>query len=127
MNPNNVKMIERILNLMEEQGVKQTFIEGLLNSYRGKITEWKKGKSTPTVAELQIIADFFDVPLDYLLLKTDERSPQYQQFTVNDVKVVARIQGNLPKEDSDELYRIINENFDRFMSSRQNSQPEQIS
>ena len=127
MSSSSMNTVERTLMLMDERGVKQTFIEGLLNSYRGKITEWKKGKSTPTHAELQIIADFFDVSLDYLLNKTDERSPQFQQFTVNDVKVLARVQGNLPKEDADELYRLINENFDKFMSQRQNSQKEQNS
>jgi len=104
--------------LMEERGVKQTFVEGLLNGYRGKITEWKKGKSTPTNAELQIIASFFDVSIDYLLHKTDERNPPFHQFSRDDVKVVARVHGNLAKEDADELYRLINENFDKFMSER---------
>lgn|GEM_PF-1274859 len=121
-----MKTIERILKLMEEHGVKQTFIESLLNGYRGKVTEWKKGKSTPSSSELEIIADFFDVSLDYLLQKTDERNSPFHQFTNNDVKVVARIQGNLPKEDADELYKLINENFDKFMSERsQYTQPEQ--
>ena len=110
--------VERILSLMEEGGVKQTFIEGLLDSYRGKITEWKKGKSTPTAPELQIIADFFDVTIDYLLCKTNERKSPFHQFSQDNVKVVARIQGNLPKKDSDELYKIINENFDKFMLER---------
>ena len=118
MSSSSAKIVERIITLMEERGVKQTFIEGLLNGYRGKFTEWKKGKSTPTDAELQIVADFFDVSLDYLLCKTDERSSSFQQFTKDDVKVVARIHGNLPKEDSDELYKLINDNFDKFMSER---------
>ncbi|MCL2617859.1 MAG: helix-turn-helix domain-containing protein [Defluviitaleaceae bacterium] len=118
MDNGNETMVDRISMLMEERGVKQSFIEGLLNGYRGKITEWKKGKSTPTVLEVNIIADFFDVTPDYLMCRTDERNEPFQQFAKDDVKVVARIQGNLPKEDADELYRLINENFDKFMASR---------
>ena len=104
--------------LMEERGVKQTFIEGLLDGYRGKVTEWKKGKSTPTNAELQIIADFFHVSTEYLLCRTEERNSSFYQFSKDDVKVVARIQGNLPREDADELYKIINENIGKFIDER---------
>jgi len=113
-----MKTIERILMLMEERGVKQTFIEGLLDGYRGKVTEWKKGKSTPTNAELQIIADFFHVSTEYLLCRTEERNSSFYQFSKDDVKVVARIQGNLPREDADELYKIINENIGKFIDER---------
>ena len=125
MTSNNTMTVDRIMMLMEERGVKQTYIEGLLNGYRGKVTEWKKGKSTPTNAELQIIADFFDVSVDYLQCKTEERNSPLYQFSKDNVKVVARIQGNLAKEDAEELYKLINDNFDKFMLERKHrAQPE---
>ena len=30
-------------------------------------SDWKKGKSKPKVDKLQILADYFEVPLDYFL------------------------------------------------------------
>lgn len=34
---------------------------------------WKKGKSNPKVDKLQILANYFDVPLEYFL--KDEKQP----------------------------------------------------
>ena len=118
MNPNKATSVERVLNLIEERGIKQAFIEGLLDGYRGKLTEWKKGKSSPTLSELQIIASFFDVPIGYLLGNTEEHSTSTRIFSERGVQMSVRVQGNLPKEDAENLYSSINESFSQFMLER---------
>lgn len=59
--------VERILHLAKEKGVKQSFINDLIGGYRGKVTEWKKGKSSPTKEEIHVIAEFFGVTDEYLI------------------------------------------------------------
>lgn len=64
--------IDRILTLAKEKGIKQSFLNNLIGGYRGKITDWKNGKSSPSNKDLEIIAEFFGVSTDYLLGKTDD-------------------------------------------------------
>jgi len=116
MNSNSAKSVEIVLELIEERGIKQAFIEGLLDGYRGKLTEWKKGKSSPTLAELNIIANYFDVSVDYLLGRTDERNTPFQIFSESGVQLTVRAQGNISNEDATHLYKIISESFSKFIS-----------
>jgi len=116
MNSNSAKSVEIVLELIEERGVKQAFIEGLLDGYRGKLTEWKKGKSSPTLSELKIIAAYFDVSVDYLLGNTNERNTASQVFSAGGVQLTARVQGNISNKDTENLYKVINESFSKFIS-----------
>jgi len=116
MNSNSAKSVETVLELIEERGVKQAFVEGLLDGYRGKLTEWKKGKSSPTLPELKIIADYFDVSVDYLLGNTSERNTPFQVFSTGGVQLTTRVQGNISGKDAENLYKIINESFSKFIS-----------
>lgn len=66
--------IDRLLSLAKEKGVKQAFISELIGGYRGKVTDWKNKKSSPSDEELRIIADYFSISVDYLCGATDEPS-----------------------------------------------------
>ena len=68
-----MRTIDRILELASERGIKQKFINELVNGYRGKVTEWKNGKSTPSDEELIIIAEFFQVSVAYLKGETNKK------------------------------------------------------
>jgi transcriptional regulator with XRE-family HTH domain len=57
--------VGKILKLAKERGVKQSHLNDLIGGYRGKITEWKNGKSSPTEHELKILSDFFHVPYEF--------------------------------------------------------------
>lgn len=69
-------MLERMLFLLKKQGKKQSYIEEKLGSYRGKVTEWKNGKSSPTNEEIKVIAELLDTTEAYLLGETDDPSPR---------------------------------------------------
>lgn len=59
--------VQRIIELMKQHDLtakKFTSEAGLSSS---AITEWKKGKSKPSAKNLQKVADYFDVSIDYLL------------------------------------------------------------
>jgi hypothetical protein len=47
-----------ILNLAKEKGIKLTYLSELIGGYRGKLTEWKNGKTTLSEREEKIITDY---------------------------------------------------------------------
>ncbi len=49
---------EEILEQIKKRGVKKSFLCDLIGGYRGKLTEWEKGKTTLTEQELEIIINY---------------------------------------------------------------------
>ena len=43
---NNKLSKEEILTLVDEKGIKLSHLNSLIGGYRGKLTDWKKGKTT---------------------------------------------------------------------------------
>ena len=63
--------MHRIIELMEERGLKQSEIMKVCNVGQSTISMWKKG-ATPNVQTLMILADYFQVSIDYLLGREDD-------------------------------------------------------
>lgn len=96
--------IDRILQLAKERGIKQTYLNSLIGGYRGKITDWKNGKSTPNENELKIIADYFNVSVDYLKGKTDTKKELDTTEGIKpEVLELAKMMASLPDDD----YRVV--------------------
>ena len=67
--------LDKILSLLTEKGIQQkTFAENI-GVTKHTITDWKNGRSISYMKYIDKIADFFDVSADYLLEKTDDKSP----------------------------------------------------
>ena len=67
--------LDKILSLLTEKGIQQkTFAENI-GVTKHTITDWKNGRSKSYKKYIEKIADFFDVSADYLLEKTDDKSP----------------------------------------------------
>ena len=67
--------LDKILSLLTEKGIQQkTFAENI-GVAKHTITDWKNGRSKSYMKYIDKIADFFDVSADYLLEKTDDKSP----------------------------------------------------
>ena len=64
-------MIEKILELMKSQNVTAAKLTKETNLPNSAITEWKKGKSKPSLDAIVKIADYFNVSVDYILDRTD--------------------------------------------------------
>lgn len=60
-------MIEKILELMKSQNVTAAKLTKETNLPNSAITEWKKGKSKPSLDAIVKIADYFNVSVDYIL------------------------------------------------------------
>jgi transcriptional regulator with XRE-family HTH domain len=60
-------VVEKILLLMEQQGVSGTALTSALGISSSSVTEWKKGKINPSVEAIVKVAKYFNVTTDYLL------------------------------------------------------------
>lgn len=54
----NKKTKEEILEQIKKRGIKKSFLCDLIGGYRGKLTEWEKGKTTLTEQELDTIVNY---------------------------------------------------------------------
>lgn len=52
---------EEILTLAKEKGIKLSYLNNLIGGYRGKMTDWKNGKTTLTNDELTVITKYLSV------------------------------------------------------------------
>lgn len=62
---------ERLKLLREEKGYTQEELSKKLNITRQSISNYEKNKRTPDYETIELIADFFNVDLDYLYGRTD--------------------------------------------------------
>lgn len=60
-------MYDKFEQLCQERGVTPYVVAKTTNIQQSTFTHWKQGKYTPKVDKLMKIADFFEVPLEYLL------------------------------------------------------------
>lgn len=56
----------RFKELRLEKGISQIEIAKMLNMSKMAISHWEKGNSEPCIEQLKILANFFDVSIDYL-------------------------------------------------------------
>ncbi|MDO5397876.1 MAG: helix-turn-helix transcriptional regulator [bacterium] len=78
-------VVNKILTLAKQKGIKQSFLNQLIGGYRGKLTDWKNGKSSPSQQDIIKIAEYFNVSVDYLLnedeiITTNKSSAQEELF-----------------------------------------------
>lgn len=88
---------ERFYELCEKRQKKPLQIVTELNIASGSITKWKNG-SIPSGTNLCLIADYFNVSIDYLLGRTNIKSIGYE-----DSNLVQKIYDSLLKEKNGEL------------------------
>lgn len=76
-------LTDRIFDLLNKKGKTQTDIARLLNVRPTTVSEWKKGKYTPTVEHCVTLAEYFGVSLDYLITGREPRGAPVQQIIGN--------------------------------------------
>ena len=58
---------ERINELMKEQGLKQVQLAERIGVKQNTISAWLLGKKEPCIMSLWLLADYFEVDIDYLV------------------------------------------------------------
>ena len=64
----------RLKQIREEKGLSQNELAKKINMTQQRISSYENGIREPDIETLKILADFFDVSIDYLLGKTDKRN-----------------------------------------------------
>lgn len=67
--------INRLKEIREDQDFLQKDIAKFLNIKQQQYSEYEIGKRLIPINYISKLADFYDVSIDYLLGKTDERKP----------------------------------------------------
>lgn len=63
----------RFEELVEELGIKKTFVAEKLGKSPSICQDWKRGKSHPSATQLQIVADILDTTPEYLTGETNTK------------------------------------------------------
>ena len=66
---------ERIRQLREDKDLSQTYIAKILNVNQRTYSRYETGEHSISLESLCILADFHGVSVDYLLNRTDIKSP----------------------------------------------------
>ena len=64
---------ERIKDLRLERGLTQEAVGEIIGVKRYAVYSYEKGRACPEMKGLVILADYFDVSIDYLTGRTDKR------------------------------------------------------
>lgn len=68
-------MINRIKYLREEQFFTQNYVAKYLHIKQPQYARYETGKSEPKIIILELLADLYNVSVDYILERTNIRKP----------------------------------------------------
>lgn len=78
----------RIKQLRIEKGLTQEQLGNILNIGKSTVSQYETGINTPDINMAGKIADYFNVSVDWLLGRTDQRElPEKDQSTIDDIDV----------------------------------------
>ncbi len=73
---NPKKFKERLYELRIERNITTIYkLSELIHIHRNNIAQWNNHNSIPLIDDIELIADYFKVSIDYLLGRTDDRTP----------------------------------------------------
>ena len=68
-----MKLAERLKELRKEKGVRQEQVAVAVDISMSAYCNYEQGKREPTASVLDRMADYYDVSVDYLLGRSDNR------------------------------------------------------
>ncbi len=69
-------MYERYVKLRDEKGVTDYRVAIDTGIPKSTFSDWKSGRSKPKTEKLSLIADYFGVPIEYLIKGEETAEPQ---------------------------------------------------
>lgn len=67
----NILIAERIRELMKEEGLNQVSLADKIGVKQNTISAWLLEKKEPCITSLWLLADYFNVSVDYLIGRTN--------------------------------------------------------
>jgi len=110
---------DRLISLRKENNLSQYKLAEKLGFSRGLISNYEQGRREPDYSTLLIFADFYNVSVDYLLGRKEDKNAVHNSFDLSDELLVA-ING-LSTESKAELERYI-----KLLKLRDSQPPERV-
>lgn len=66
-----ILIAERIRELMKDEGLNQVSLADKIGVKQNTISAWLLEKKEPCITSLWLLADYFNVPVDYLIGRTN--------------------------------------------------------
>ena len=79
---NNMKLSQKILYCRKKSGYSQEALAQLLGISRQAVSKWETGESEPEAGKLKLLADTFNVSIDWLL--SSEEPIEIEEVSTND-------------------------------------------
>ena len=115
---NKIKELRKSHNLTLEElaDILNKEYPDTINFNKGKISKWENNREEPRLSSVKILADFFDVPLDYfngIDLDQAEILPVYSKLSRDrQEKVLDYAQAQLEEQESSNIISIFNKSQD---------------
>lgn len=74
-----MKMYDRIIDLCQRNNINGTKLGELLNLKKSPLTDWKNGKSKPTVEQVVKMCEIFAVSTEFIILGKDSESLNHEE------------------------------------------------
>ena len=82
---------ENFENLCKINNVKPNQVSKATGIHTATLTSWKQGKYTPKPEKLQLIADFFNVSVDYLMTGEKPEIPGFEPEHLELIELYSRL------------------------------------
>ena len=103
-----MEIYDRINQLLKENELSGIKLGEMLGLKKSPLTDWKNGKSKPTLEQVLRICDIFAISCDWLLRGTeDNKSVLNENQTLPEYDALYRMFADLPDEDKTEIYTYI--------------------
>ena len=102
-------MYDIFLTLMQEKGVRPKDVARATGVAYTSLTDWKAGRSKPKVDKMQMLADYFGVPLEYLM--TGKRS---EAVNPPDIRFIADAWRVFNDDDKKEIMTLIQAKLEKY-------------
>ena len=69
---------ERIKQLRKKKGISQSELAALIGVKNNTVSTWERGTRKPDFAALQLLSEYFEISLEYLLGTSDEEETRFK-------------------------------------------------
>ena len=66
-----ISVIKRLNELMRENGLNQSRLADKIGIKQNTISAWLRGKKEPSITSLWLLADYFNVEVDFIIGRKD--------------------------------------------------------
>ncbi len=83
-----MKFSEKLKKLRCERGISQAELAGALHVSRSAVAKWENGLGMPSKESITMIAEYFGISVEELLIKEEEKNPK--KLSEKDKRVIVR-------------------------------------